>query len=235
VYRLLFFPALPGCYFVAPRKLKNQYTIALIRTLSESNSSAFRRFLHFNCFNKMKKPLILAVMALFAACDGTAPASTTDSTRTKTDTIAMMRPIQSPFPVMYSSSFAIDDLKNAETVLAFWKAFDDGNIAASKDAFADTFEVHLAEGMTMRAGHDSTIAAIQSFRNSMSSVVNAVNAVMAVKSTDKNEHWVLIWGMEKETPKKGKVDSVFLQETWRFNAAGKADLMYQFVQQPAKK
>jgi hypothetical protein len=68
----------------------------------------------------------------------------------------------------------------------------------------------------------------------LSSAVDVVNAIMAVKSTDKNEHWVLIWGMEKDTHKNGKTDSVELQETWRFNAAGKADLLYQFAEQPAR-
>jgi len=181
----------------------------------------------------MKKPLILAVMAFLAACDGTAPATTTDSTRTKTDSTAMMRPIQSPYPISYSSSFAMDDPKNAETVLALWKSYDAGNLSSTRDDFADTLEVHLADGMTMRLSRDSTVAAVQSMRSSLSSAVDVVNAIMAVKSTDKNEHWVLIWGMEKDTHKNGKTDSVFLQETWRFNAAGKADLLYQFAQQTA--
>jgi hypothetical protein len=87
--------------------------------------------------------------------------------------------------------------------------------------------------MMIRAGRDSAIAAIQSMRNSFSAAVESVNAIMAVKSTDKNEHWALIWGMEKDTHKNGKVDSVYLQETWRFNQAGKADLLYQFIQAAA--
>jgi hypothetical protein len=180
----------------------------------------------------MKKTLILAVMALFVACDSGAPASTTDSAKAKTDSTAMMRPIQSPYPISYSSSFTMDDPKNAETVLALWKSYDGGNLSTTKDAFADSFEAHLANGMTMRMGRDSIIAAVQSMRNSLSSAVDVVNAIMAVKSTDKNEHWVLIWGMEKDTHKNGKTDSVALQETWRFNAAGKVDLLYQFAEQP---
>jgi hypothetical protein len=180
----------------------------------------------------MKKPLFLAAMALFAACGGNAPTITTDSTQGKTDSTAMMRPIQSPFPIMYSSSFAIDDPKNAESVLAFWKAYDAGDFSGAKDFFADTFEVHLSAGMTMRTSRDSSIAAVQAYRSGFASVVDNVNAIMAVKSTDKNEHWVLIWGIEKDIPKKGKADSVLLQETWRFNAAGKADLMYSFAEQP---
>jgi hypothetical protein len=57
--------------------------------------------------------------------------------------------------------------------------------------------------------------------------------VMAVKSTDKNEDWVLIWGMETDTHKNGKIDSVNLQETWRINKDGKADLLMQYMRPAA--
>jgi len=183
----------------------------------------------------MKKPLLLATIILFAACSGSGPTSTPDSTQAKTDSSAMMRPIQSPYPIMYSSSFAMDEPKNAETVLAFWKAYDKGDLSAAKEIFADTFDVHLSAGFHMRASRDSSVASAQAYRNNYTAVVSEVTAIMAVKSTDKNEHWVLLWGTEKDTPKKGKPDSVSLQETWRFNAAGKADLMYSFAEQFPKK
>ena len=54
-----------------------------------------------------------------------------------------------------------------------------------------------------------------------------MHAIFPVKSTDKNEDWVCIWGTEVNTDKKGKTDSVHLQETWRFNKDGKIDLLYQ--------
>ena len=56
---------------------------------------------------------------------------------------------------------------------------------------------------------------------------------MAVKSTDKDENWALIWGKEIDTDKKGKIDSFYLQETWRFNKAGKANLFFQYKQAAA--
>lgn len=124
----------------------------------------------------------------------------------------------------------MDDPKNAETILALWKAYDAGNLSSVKDLLADTVDVYLAGGMHMRSSRDSTISGIQGFRNTMSAVTDQVNAVMAVKSTDKNEHWVLVWGMEKDTHKNGKVDSVQLQETWRFDGNGKANLLYQFAE-----
>jgi hypothetical protein len=140
----------------------------------------------------------------------------------------MVKTIQSPYPISYSSKFTIDDPKNAESLLAIWKAYDNGDLGASKEYFADTVEASLADGSVMRASRDSMLAGIQSFRNSFKSAFDRVAAVMAVKSTDKNEHWVLIWGTEIDTYKNGKVDSTDLQETWRFNEAGKANLVFQY-------
>ena len=189
----------------------------------------------------MKAPVFGAfcaycAFAFLTGCGGNSSSSMADSTKMKAgdSSSAVMRPIQSPYPVLYSSSFAMDDPKNAETILALWKAYDAGNLAAAKDLLADTVDVYLAGGMHMRGSRDSTIAQIQRYRDGMSAVTDQVNAVMAVKYTDKNEHWVLIWGMEKDTPKKGKADSVQLQETWRFDNNGKADLLYQFAQKPVK-
>src|SRR5438477_13122807 len=122
----------------------------------------------------------------------------------------------------------MDNPKNAETLLTLWKDWDNGNLSAHKDMFADTVTLHFSDGSMMHSSRDSVIAAAQGFRNSFASSVARVDAIMAVKSTDKNENWALIWGMEKNTDKKGKVDSSYLQETWRFNKDGKADLFYQF-------
>jgi len=80
----------------------------------------------------------------------------------------------------------------------------------------------------MHASRDTLLAGVQSFRNSFKNAFDRVSAIMAVKSTDKNEHWVLIWGTEIDTYKNGKVDSTDLQETWRFNDAGKANLVFQY-------
>ncbi len=75
---------------------------------------------------------------------------------------------------------------------------------------------------------DSTLAGAQLFRNTFAAVKSTVHAYMPLKSTDKNDNWVCIWGTEVSTDKQGKVDSVGLQETWRFNKDGKIDLLYQF-------
>lgn len=176
----------------------------------------------------MKKLLTLAALAILAACNSNSPAPTADTTTTKLDSGSMTKSIQSPYEIAYSSKFVIDDPKNAESLLAIWKSFDNGDLSVAKDLFADTVVAYWGDGSMMRASRDSTLASAQAYRNSFKAVVSQVSAIMAVKSTDKNEHWVTIWGTETDTHKNGKVDSTHLQETWKFNQDGKAELMYQY-------
>ena len=167
-----------------------------------------------------------ATCCLLFACNSAPTAPPTEPA--KVDSSAAVKPIRSPYNIGYSSSFTIDDPKNAESVLALWKAYDDGNLSTVKDLIADSMEVYLSNGVQMKSSRDSTIAGIQGSRNTFKSAVDRVSAVMAVKSTDRNEHWVLIWGTEIDTHKNGKVDSTELQETWRFTADGKANLLFQY-------
>jgi hypothetical protein len=174
-------------------------------------------------------PAFLALVVLLAACNGSSSTSNTDSTKMAADS-STIRPIQSPYDIMYSSKFVMDDPKNAESVLKFWKAFDNADFSTVKDLFADSFDVTLADGMKMHLSRDSTMSAVLMHRNSFAAVSSRVDAIMAVKSTDHDEHWALIWGSEKDTHKDGKIDSVELQETWRFNKNGQADLLFQYKQ-----
>jgi hypothetical protein len=175
----------------------------------------------------MKGVLILASMAFFAACTSN-ESGKTSSTSSAADTTAAN--ITSPYEIQYSSKFIMDDPKNAESLLKLWKVWDEGNLSAGKDLFADSMELHLSDGSVMKGPTDSVLASAQAFRNTFASSVSTVNAIMAVKSTDKNQNWALIWGKEVDTDKKGNKDSSYLQETWRFNKDGKTDLMYQFRQ-----
>jgi hypothetical protein len=175
----------------------------------------------------MKKVLVLASVAFFAACNSNEPAKV-DSMKSGMDSSSTMQDINSPYAIRYSSKFAMGDPKNAESVLKLWKIWDSGDLSAAKDLFADSVELHLADGSIMKGPRDSIVAGGQAFRNSIGSSVSSVDAVTALKSTDKNENWALIWGKETDTDKKGKVDSFYLQETWRFNKDGKTDLLFQY-------
>ncbi len=173
----------------------------------------------------MKKFFIIASVAMLSACNSQEPVKTDTMTSTADPT---MKEITSPYVLGYSSKFVIDEPNNAETVMTLWKDWDNGDLSAHKDLFADSVEMHFADGSMMHASRDSVVAAAQGFRNTFTSATSSVNAVMAAKSTDKDENWAIIWGKEVNTDKNGKVDSFYLQETWRFNKDGKANLFYQF-------
>src|SRR5579859_4151762 len=142
----------------------------------------------------MTRTPALALLAIFAACHSTPSTPATDSTMVSTDSAAMTKTIQSPYEIGYSSKFVMDDPKNAESLLKLWKTYDDGDLSAGKDMIADSMTAYLSNGVMMHASRDSMTAMVQRMRNSVKSSVSRVDAVMAVKSTDKNEHWALIWG-----------------------------------------
>ena len=182
----------------------------------------------------MKKICFILSLAFFTACNS---GSDTKVDAMKTDSTAStsaMRDINSPFPIGYSSKFAVDDPKNAETLLALWKDWDNGDLLAHKDYFADSVRMYFFDGSSAVGPRDSVLGGAQAYRSTLAKSEARVDAIMATKSIDRNEHWALIWGMEKDTDKKGKVDSFQLQETWRFSSAGKAELMYQFRAKPTK-
>lgn len=191
----------------------------------------------------MKKLCIVATTALFAACNSSNEPAKVDSMKSPSDsattsaTTPAMRDINSPYPVTYSSKFEAGDPKYAETILGLWKDWDNGNLANSKNAFADTVTLHFYDGTVIHGARDSVLAMAQTQRNTLASSVSRVDAVTAMKSTDKNQNWALVWGMETDTDKKGHVDSIELQETWGFDKNDKAEVVYQFkaATRPPKK
>ena len=132
------------------------------------------------------------------------------------------------YTATYSSKFEMGDPKNAQTIVNLWKIWDDGDLSKGKDLFADSVEMHLSNGMIDKGPRDSVIAHAQAFRSTMESVTSTVEAFLPTKSTDKNEDWVAIWGKEISKDKLGKIDSSYLQETWRLNKDGKIDFMLQY-------
>jgi len=177
----------------------------------------------------MKRNLLFSFVAILAACNSNPPAQTESLAKPASDSV--MPAIQSPYAIEYSSQFAVDAPKNAETMLAVWKDWDNGNVSAHKDSWADTITMHFSDGTTMRSSKDSTLAMGQRIRNRVASSVSKVIAVTALKGTDKDGkvgHWVLIWGTEINTDKKGKMDSSYVQETWGFNDDGKIKTLYQY-------
>ncbi len=67
----------------------------------------------------------------------------------------------------------------------------------------------------------------------MTSAKSTIHAQVPLKSTDKNEDWVAIWGTETDTWADGKVETRDLHEIWQINKDGKVAVMRQFSAKPS--
>src|SRR5688572_19254181 len=163
----------------------------------------------------MKKLLFLFILAAFAACnsgsDTTVASASKDSAVTASDAITYQ------YTADYSSKFEIGNPKNVKTIFDLYTDWDNNNLDNSKNKFADSVTLIFSSGDMMAGKRDSIIAQSKSFRNTLGTVNTQVHAVVPLRSTDKNEDWVLVWFKEYKTDAKGKKDSTEFQETWRIN------------------
>lgn len=170
----------------------------------------------------MKRFFVVAIAISFMACNNETTNSTAEA---KANVPANMH----GFTMGYSASFVMDPATNSETVLALWDDWKKGDLSQSRKYFADSLSLFLADGSSMNGPTDDIMKNMQDYRSSFKGMEVAVDAIFATKSTDKDEHWVAVWGSEIQTNMEGKVDTVSLQETWRFNKAGKVDMMFQSI------
>ncbi len=131
------------------------------------------------------------------------------------------------FTPAYSASFVMDSSANSETILSLWNDWKTGDLSKARGHFADSISMFMADGSMMVGPTDTILKGMQAYRNTFKNMEVVVDAIFAVKSTDKNENWVTAWGTEIQTSMEGKTDTLSLQETWRFNKAGKVDMMMQ--------
>jgi hypothetical protein len=141
--------------------------------------------------------------------------------------VARMDSTPYPYTAGYSSDFQMGNPVYARKVLELWKDYDD-NTFENHDYFADTAVMFLSNGMVIK-GKDSIYTGAKNARASMSNVTSTVDAWVPLKSVDKNENWVAIWGTEISTGSDGKVEKEDLQEIWGFNKDGKVVFMKQFA------
>lgn len=137
-----------------------------------------------------------------------------------------------PYTATYSSNFAIGNPEHSRMILNMWKDWDD-NAFDRNDFFADTITVYLPDG-TVTKGKAANLEGAKKYRGGMSSAKSTIHAWVPLRSTDKNENWVAIWGTEVDTWPDGKTETTEIHEVWRINKDGKIDLMRQFTAKPAK-
>jgi hypothetical protein len=135
-----------------------------------------------------------------------------------------------PYTAGYSSNFRIGDPANSKMILEMWKDYDD-NTFDNHDYVADTAVMFFADG-TMARGKDSLLMGVKQYRGSLSNVSSTLDAWVPLRSVDRNENWVALWGTETHTTADGKVEKKDIHEIWRINKDGKVDFMKQFMATP---
>ena len=135
-----------------------------------------------------------------------------------------------PYKAGYSSEFKMGNPANAKMILELWKDWDD-NAFDRHNYMADTLVMYLPDGNVIK-GKDSCLAGAKRYRGSMSSATSSLDAWIPLKSVDRNENWVAVWGTETDTYADGKTEKRELHEIWRINKDGKVDFMKQYFSKP---
>ncbi|MEO7294089.1 MAG: hypothetical protein ABIW34_13350 [Ginsengibacter sp.] len=135
-----------------------------------------------------------------------------------------------PYTANYSSKFAMGNPAHAKMILDLWKDWDD-NAFNRHDYMADTVVMFFPDG-TMAKGKQQTMEGAMKYRGGMTSAKSSIDAWMPLRSTDKNEDWVAVWGSETDTWADGKTETRDIHEIWRINKDGKVDFMKQFTAKP---
>jgi hypothetical protein len=127
----------------------------------------------------------------------------------------------------YSSNYVIGNPAHSKMIVDLWKDWDD-NAFDRHDYYADNLIMVLPDG-TVTKGKAANLEAAKTFRSSLKSSKSTIDAWVPLKSTDRNENWVAMWGTETNTWPDGRVEMRDIHEIWRINEDGKVDLMRQFT------
>ncbi len=132
-----------------------------------------------------------------------------------------------PYTASYSSNFVIGNPAHTKMVVDMWKDWDD-NAFDRHDYYADDLMMITPDGTVMK-GKAANMEGAKQFRSTLKSSNSTIDAMVPLRSADKNEDWVAIWGTETNTWPDGKVEVRDIHEIWRINKDGKVDMMRQFA------
>lgn len=126
----------------------------------------------------------------------------------------------------YSSQFAFGSQALAKRVMDLYKDYETNKFAIS-DAFADSVAIVMPDGL-MVMGPKEVGTTFQKGRNTAPADLKFnIHAVIPLRSTDKDEDWVVVWGDAGAEPGKSETMTGF-NHIWRFDKAGKVAYMRIF-------
>lgn len=123
-----------------------------------------------------------------------------------------------PYTPTYSGKFTMGKAAHSQMVLNLIKDYET-NLFSMANAFADTAIVFFPDGTTVR-GIEALTGAFKQMRTSEPDMTINVSAVVPMRSTDRMEDWVLVWGNSGGTSNRTEFHHI-----WRINRDGKVDYL----------
>lgn len=133
----------------------------------------------------------------------------------------------------YSSKFTMGTPAHAVKILELWKDYDENQFPRHAHYYTDDFMATLSDGQVVR-GRDSAMMMVTQYRSGLTNVKSTVDAIVPLRSTDRNEDWVAIWGTETATDNQGKTHTTAIHEVWSFDKDGKVKTIRQYTAQMPK-
>ncbi len=150
-----------------------------------------------------------------------------DDSKMKMKSDGMNSPMPSPYTASYSSKFVIGNPAHTNMIVDMWKDWDE-NALDRHDYWSDTVSIFLPDGTVMK-GKAASLEGAKKFRGSLASSKSTIDAMVPLRSTDRNEDWVAMWGTETNTWADGKVETRDIHEIWKINKDGKISMVRQFA------
>jgi hypothetical protein len=167
----------------------------------------------------MRKLFFILLLAGLVACN----------TKHNTTAIQTKDTLTYTYKATYSSDITVPgNPVYAQKVLQVWKMFETANIQAMKPYFADSVKYDDASGMHFYGPTEKLLAYAKQDIDGLDSMRFDITQWQSAHVNDKNEDWVNIWSRERRYPKKGKPDTVLMQENWQVKN-GKVVLFNQFT------
>jgi hypothetical protein len=185
------------------------------------------------------KQLLIVIFSLLVF---TYPLSTLaqNKTKTKSETAAKdtkqktkmaAEPTNYPYTAEYSYKFEIGNPAYSKKILELWKDWDNNQLELHQDYFSDTITFQAPTGEVIK-GKDKFLANGRQYRDMYTNVKSSLEVWIPLRSIDKNQDWVAVWGREEDTDKDGKVTTNMIQEVWGFNKDGKIVFYRQYLAKP---
>lgn len=185
----------------------------------------------------MKKLILIGCIAALVSCNNDAATDTKkDGTGTSTADAGSKKPIpEMPYKLNKPyKNWQPGDQQHALTVMASLKAWENGDIPKSMEAFADTVEIYFNnwEGKYSR---DSLAKQFAAHRSGFTSASIQMEDWESVIAEDKSLEFVTLWYKQITTDKKGNVDSAAVVNDAKI-VNGKIALLSEAMRKyPAKK